>query len=73
PQRRRRTRVTAPAGPAVTEPTRTISTAAAPEQAEAQPGMWLAAFQSGLSGDTGPAEDRTADYQHHTHSSPDPA
>ncbi|MFF4579721.1 sensor histidine kinase [Streptomyces sp. NPDC001373] len=73
PQRRRRTRVTASAGPAAAEQARTTSTAsttAAPEQAEAQPGMWLAAFQSGLSGDTRPAEDHTADYQHHTHSSP---
>lgn len=28
------------------------TTAAAPDQTEAQPGMWLAAFQSGLSGDS---------------------
>ncbi|WP_405680339.1 ATP-binding protein [Streptomyces sp. NBC_00868] len=48
PQRRRKSRATAPAEPAAAERT----TAAAPDQTEAQPGMWLAAFQSGLSGDS---------------------
>ncbi|MGW1519792.1 sensor histidine kinase [Streptomyces sp. NPDC002287] len=52
PQRRRRARVAAPAEPATVEQ----STTAAPERAEAQPGIWLAAFQSGLSGNPEPAE-----------------
>ncbi|MFJ6795434.1 ATP-binding protein [Streptomyces sp. NPDC091268] len=47
PQRRRKTRTAAPAEPAVTEP----AAASDPGSTEAQPGLWLAAFQSGLSGD----------------------
>ncbi|MFD9333844.1 sensor histidine kinase [Streptomyces sp. NPDC060028] len=47
PQRRRKTRATAPAEAAAAQP----AAASVPEQAEAQPGLWLAAFQSGLSGD----------------------
>ncbi|MFD9353213.1 sensor histidine kinase [Streptomyces sp. NPDC060031] len=46
PQRRRKTRATAPAE-AAAQP----ATAPVPQRAEAQPGLWLAAFQSGLSGD----------------------
>ncbi|MGW0772285.1 sensor histidine kinase [Streptomyces sp. NPDC002835] len=63
PQRRRKARAVAPAAPAATV---TPTAQAAPETGEAdsataagtasapavQPGMWLAAFQSGLSGDT---------------------
>ncbi|MEU0397817.1 ATP-binding protein [Streptomyces sp. NPDC006208] len=49
PQRRRKNRVTAPA-PA---PAAAASAEPEPDSAPAvQPGMWLAAFQSGLSGDT---------------------
>ncbi|MEU8432713.1 ATP-binding protein [Streptomyces sp. NPDC029216] len=66
PQRRRRTRVTASAGPAAAEQK---TTTAAPERAEAQPGMWLAAFQSGLSGETRPAEGPSAQNQN-TYTSP---
>ncbi|MEV7544303.1 ATP-binding protein [Streptomyces sp. NPDC089915] len=69
PQRRRKDRVTAVVAEAVAERTTSTTTAAAPERAEAQPGMWLAAFQSGLSGDTRPAESHSADDQH-THTSP---
>lgn len=57
PQRRRKTRATAPARPAPKAPTATDTAdhrPPAPEAApEVQPGMWLAAFQSGLSGDQG--------------------
>jgi hypothetical protein len=63
PQRRRKARAVAPTAPAATA---APATQAAPETGEAasatasgtasapavQPGMWLAAFQSGLSGDT---------------------
>ncbi|MFG2983761.1 sensor histidine kinase [Streptomyces sp. NPDC048258] len=57
PQRRRKTRATAPDEPAAVE-----RTAAVPAQTEAQPGMWLAAFQSGLSGDSqAGASQNTAD------------
>ncbi|MET9322834.1 ATP-binding protein [Streptomyces sp. NPDC003038] len=55
PQRRRKARATAPAEPALG-----WTTAPAPDRAEAepepqvQPGMWLAAFQSGVSGDGQP-------------------
>lgn len=65
PQRRRKARATAPApAPAIPAPTAagppapatvTGAPSAAPEAEPApavQPGMWLAAFQSGLSGDT---------------------
>ncbi|MER7398472.1 ATP-binding protein, partial [Streptomyces sp. NPDC000151] len=59
PQRRRKSRATAPAQPAPQASTapdtadhRSSASEAAPE---VQPGMWLAAFQSGLSGDPGGA------------------
>ncbi|MCB5908033.1 sensor histidine kinase [Streptomyces pinistramenti] len=56
PQRRRKTRATAPvaspAPPAAPAPV-TASPAPAPDDAPpVQPGMWLAAFQSGLSGES---------------------
>lgn len=62
PQRRRKARATAPDEPAAVEQT----TAEVPDRTEAQPGMWLAAFQSGLSGESrtaGPhiAESQTTD------------
>ncbi|WP_432064878.1 sensor histidine kinase [Streptomyces sp. C10-9-1] len=50
PQRRRKTRATAPAAVDTPAPSPT-----APDPAPAvQPGLWLSAFQSGLSGDTPP-------------------
>ncbi|MFG2997391.1 sensor histidine kinase [Streptomyces sp. NPDC048340] len=52
PQRRRKVRATVPAEPAAVPATTPAAAAAAPEPAEAQPGLWLAAFQSGLSGDS---------------------
>lgn len=58
PQRRRKSRATAPAAAAPQAPTApdTASQTSAPQAApEVQPGMWLAAFQSGLSGDSGGA------------------
>ncbi|MEU0733414.1 sensor histidine kinase, partial [Streptomyces lavendulocolor] len=74
PQRRRKTRVTAPAAPAAsdgapettgtTTTTRTATTTAptGPEQApQVQPGMWLAAFQSGLSGERQTGADQNSD------------
>ncbi|MGW0748510.1 sensor histidine kinase [Streptomyces sp. NPDC002587] len=48
PQRRRKNRATAPDEPAPAPRTAPAAT----DQTEAQPGMWLAAFQSGLSGDS---------------------
>ncbi|MCX4694692.1 sensor histidine kinase KdpD [Streptomyces sp. NBC_01408] len=65
PQRRRKVRATAPGQPTAADEW-TAAVAAAPARPEAEPepqvepGMWLAAFQSGLSGDgqTGPG--RTA-------------
>lgn len=56
PQRRRKARATAPAAPqvpgAAPAPV-TASPAPAPDDApQVQPGMWLAAFQSGLSGES---------------------
>ncbi|MGP3684192.1 sensor histidine kinase [Streptomyces sp. IBSNAI002] len=57
PQRRRKARATAPDEPDAGQQT----TAEVPERAEAQPGMWLAAFQSGLSGDSRTAGSHTAD------------
>lgn len=62
PQRRRKVRASAPAEPAAAE----WSAAAAPARPEAEPepqvepGMWLAAFQSGLSGDSQTGPGRTA-------------
>ncbi|MFC6061778.1 sensor histidine kinase [Streptomyces ochraceiscleroticus] len=59
PQRRRKSRATAPAQPAPQAPTAPDTAdhrPSAPEAApEVQPGMWLAAFQSGLSGEPGGA------------------
>ncbi|MGW7466407.1 sensor histidine kinase [Streptomyces xantholiticus] len=58
PQRRRKARVTEPAAPAAPATAAAQSAPATGEAAPAasapavQPGMWLAAFQSGLSGDT---------------------
>ncbi|MGW5849783.1 sensor histidine kinase [Streptomyces sp. NPDC055254] len=76
PQRRRKTRATAPestgsaeAAPATGSAT---ATATAPDRTEAAPGMWLAAFQSGLSGDGRPAGSRIA-ASHQTDASPDQA
>ncbi|GGU41733.1 ATPase [Streptomyces lavendofoliae] len=76
PQRRRKTRVTAPAsaaapavppapdgaaGPAGASTT-TRTAATEPEPApHVQPGMWLAAFQSGLSGDSRTGADQNSD------------
>ncbi|MFC5804215.1 ATP-binding protein [Streptomyces formicae] len=48
PQRRRKSRVTEPAAPARTAPGPEADADSAPQ---VQPGMWLAAFQSGLSGE----------------------
>ncbi|MFP1627101.1 sensor histidine kinase [Streptomyces sp. 5K101] len=59
PQRRRKNRATAPAVPAAGAATAPTAPATQPDSAAdaapaVQPGMWLAAFQSGLSGDTPP-------------------
>ncbi|MCX5015862.1 ATP-binding protein [Streptomyces sp. NBC_00555] len=59
PQRRRKARATASDEPAAAEQT----TAEVPDRTEAQPGMWLAAFQSGLSGDSRTAGSHIADSQ----------
>ncbi|MFF8829620.1 sensor histidine kinase [Streptomyces sp. NPDC015131] len=70
PQRRRKTRATAPAGPAATgdatgSPVSTTTARTPATEPEAtphvQPGMWLAAFQSGLSGDRHTGEDQNSD------------
>ncbi len=57
PQRRRKSRVTAPVPPAApgahAAPAPTSPAAGTEEAAPVQPGMWLAAFQSGLSGESG--------------------
>lgn len=70
PQRRRKTRVTAPARPAAsdgapeasgtTTTTRTATTEPEPTP-HVQPGMWLAAFQSGLSGERQTGADQNSD------------
>lgn len=56
PQRRRKTRATATPAPqapaAAPAPVTAAAPAAAPQEAPPQPGMWLAAFQSGLSGES---------------------
>ncbi|MFI2367083.1 sensor histidine kinase [Streptomyces sp. NPDC018833] len=54
PQRRRKARVTAPAVPVdgTQTPPATVPDPAQGAAPAVQPGMWLAAFQSGLSGDT---------------------
>ncbi|QGV80609.1 sensor histidine kinase [Streptomyces ficellus] len=85
PQRRRKTRVTAPepaatgaggapvgalptgavptgAAPTTSTTTSRTTAAAEPEPApQVQPGMWLAAFQSGLSGERQPGADQNSD------------
>ncbi|MGR4879797.1 sensor histidine kinase [Streptomyces sp. LARHCF249] len=59
PQRRRKARATAAEEPAAALQT----TAEVPDRTEAQPGMWLAAFQSGLSGDSRTDGSHIADSQ----------
>ncbi|MFD3539888.1 sensor histidine kinase [Streptomyces sp. NPDC058662] len=70
PQRRRKTRATAPEPPAAAGAA--PAAAATPDRTEAAPGMWLAAFQSGLSGDVRPAGSHIA-ASHQTDASPDQA
>ncbi|MER7106168.1 sensor histidine kinase [Streptomyces sp. NPDC000229] len=70
PQRRRKTRVTAPTQPVAsdgapefsgtTTTTRTATTEPEPAP-QVQPGMWLAAFQSGLSGERQTGADQNRD------------
>ncbi|AYV26562.1 ATP-binding protein [Streptomyces goshikiensis] len=77
PQRRRKAHTPAPALPGAHDRT----TAPAPEAARAmtepepqvQPGMWLAAFQGGLSGDSQTATSRTGGASQNTDASPDSA
>ncbi|CAL9597125.1 hypothetical protein SUDANB120_05366 [Streptomyces sp. enrichment culture] len=52
PQRRRRTRAAAPDETAAAAPAAPATPAAAAAAPEPEPGMWLAAFQGGLTGDT---------------------
>ncbi|MBT2403199.1 MULTISPECIES: sensor histidine kinase KdpD [unclassified Streptomyces] len=83
PQRRRKARAVVPDLPHATD--RIIAAAAAtaaaadragsdPDpQPEVQPGMWLAAFQGGLSGDSQTAASRTGGASQNTDASPDSA
>ncbi|MBW5480524.1 hypothetical protein [Streptomyces bambusae] len=75
PQRRRKARVTAAAEAAATDFHTAPAPATDPDQVrpepvpQVQPGMWLAAFQSGLSGDSQTAGGRTG-ASTHTDASP---
>ncbi|MFG2710574.1 ATP-binding protein [Streptomyces goshikiensis] len=79
PQRRRKAHTPAPALPGVHD--RTTAPVPAPVAARAmtepepqvQPGMWLAAFQGGLSGDSQTATSRTGGASQNTDASPDSA
>ncbi|MFJ3926028.1 sensor histidine kinase [Streptomyces sp. NPDC090022] len=79
PQRRRKARAVAPALPgALTDPITAAAAATAdrarhtePDPApEVQPGMWLAAFQGGLTGDSQSAVGRTGAARQNTDASP---
>ncbi|GAA1599987.1 sensor histidine kinase [Streptomyces globosus] len=75
PQRRRRTRATAPDETAAAAPAASAAPAAAAAAPEPEPGMWLAAFQGGLTGDTSSktVPSRRAAASPNTDASPDTA
>ncbi|MHC6625259.1 sensor histidine kinase [Streptomyces globosus] len=75
PQRRRRTRATAPEETAAAAPAASAAPAAASAAPEPEPGMWLAAFQGGLTGDTSSktVPSRRAAASPNTDASPDTA
>ncbi|MFC6833825.1 hypothetical protein ACFQL8_33895, partial [Streptomyces goshikiensis] len=77
PQRRRKAHTPAPALPGVhdraTAPAPDAARATTEPEPQVQPGMWLAAFQGGLSGDSQTATSRTGGASQNTDASPDSA
>ncbi len=77
PQRRRKAHTPAPALPGVhdraTAPAPDAVRATTEPEPQVQPGMWLAAFQGGLSGDSQTATSRTGGASQNTDASPDSA
>ncbi|MCX4544855.1 ATP-binding protein [Streptomyces sp. NBC_01565] len=79
PQRRRKAHTPAPALPGALDPTSATASAVPAARAvtepepQVQPGMWLAAFQGGLAGDSQTAASRTGGASQNTDASPDSA
>ncbi|EDX27103.1 hypothetical protein SSAG_06894, partial [Streptomyces sp. Mg1] len=75
PQRRRKAHTPAPALPGAHDRATAPDAARATTEPEpqVQPGMWLAAFQGGLSGDSQTATSRTGGASQNTDASPDSA